>query len=146
MIWSLILHTFSHHAKCQRWSIFQATVTQLCTACVCVCCQYSTLGGQRVYCSTLLHFTLFFHWDRRSFTLEILIDLSGYKSLVCVPVYLCVWVYMCLLSNIVLCVKEAKDQILLSISILYNIKPLWSHTQNLTLSKNNPASLSHFIP
>ncbi len=111
--------------------------------CVCVCCEYSTPGGQRVYCSTLLHFTLFFRWDRRSFTL---IDLSAYKSLVCVPVYLCVRVYMCWLSNIVLCDKEVKDQILLSISILDNINPLWSHTQNLTLSKNDPPSWTHFIP
>ncbi len=97
-------------------------------------------------CFTLLHFTLFFRWDRRSFTQEILIDLSAYKSLVCVPVYLCVWVYMCWVSNIVLCVKEVKDQILLSISILDNIKPLWSRTQNLTHSKNDPPSLTHFIP
>lgn len=110
--------------------------------CVCLL-SVRTLGGQHVYCSTLLCFTLFFQRDWRSLTQEILIDLSAHKSLVCVPVYLCVWVYMCCLSNIVLCVKEVKDQILLSISILDNKKTLsCDHSHKTSHSR----TFTHFIP
>lgn len=94
--------------------------------CVCVCCQYIflSLGGQLVYCSTLLHFTLFFHWDWRSFTQEILIDLSAHKSLVCVFLCTCVCEFICADCQVLSCVKEVKDQIFLSISVLDNNKPL----------------------